>query len=155
MQEKFCVNYFSTSNATQAAIKAGYSPRTAVVIASKTLTLANVQKRLTELRELTISKAVMTVQERREVLTLIGRFGGKTSIQAIAELNKMDGSYAPVKQDITSKGNELKPARIYNLIVPETKALLGRLEHEGRVELNPDISQEPKQLSQPAVQTIT
>ena len=76
-------------------------------------------------------------------------------IAAIAELNKMEGDYAPIKQDITSLGNELKPVRIYNIIVPETKVLLERLEHEGRVESDPDISSEPKQLSESTIQKVS
>ena len=154
-QEKFCINYFQSGNLTDAAIKAGYSKHTAVVIGSQNLTKAKIIERITALRERAASSKIMNVIERKEVLTLIGRFGGKTSIAAIAELNKMDGSYAPVKQDITSKGNELKPTRIYNIIVPETKLLLEKLEHEGRLEPNSDFSPEPKQLSEPAIPTLS
>ena len=68
----------------------------------------------------------------------------------------MDRLYgaAQTAVDVTSKGNEIKQSRIYNIIVPETKLLLEKLEHEGRMEPHPDISPEPKQLSQPAVQTL-
>jgi hypothetical protein len=97
----------------------------------------------------------MGVRERREMLTLIARFGGKLSIPAIAELNKMGGDYAPTRQDITSKGNEIKSSRIYNIINPETKLLLEKLENVGRLEPNTDIRSEPKQLSEPVIQTIT
>lgn len=92
-QEKFCINYLLNSNATDAAIKAGYSKDTAVVIASNNLTKANIQNRLKELRDKTESAKVMGIQERKEMLTLIARFGGKLSIPAIAELNKMGGDY--------------------------------------------------------------
>jgi hypothetical protein len=97
----------------------------------------------------------MGVRERREMLTLIARFGGKLSIPAIAELNKMGGDYAPTRQDITSKGNEIKSSRIYNIIVPETKLLLEKLEHEGRMEPDSDFSPEPKQLSESTIPAIT
>ena len=48
-QEKFCVEYLVDLNATQAAIRAGYSPKTAKVIASQNLTKLNIQNRLKEL----------------------------------------------------------------------------------------------------------
>ena len=154
-QEKFCINYLLNSNATDAAIKAGYSKDTAVVIASNNLTKANIQNRLKELRYKTESAKVMGIQERKEMLTLIARFGGKLSIPAIAELNKMGGDYAPTKNDITSKGNEIKSSRIYNIINPETRILLEKLDNVGRVEPHTDIQPEPQQLLEPAVQTVT
>ena len=107
-QEKFCINYLLNNNATEAAIKAGYSKDTAVVIASQNLTKLNVKERIKELRDKTESAKIMSVQERREMLTLIARFGGKLSIPAIAELNKMGGDYAPIRTDVTSKGEALK-----------------------------------------------
>ena len=41
----------------------------------------------------------MSVIERKEMLTLIARFGGKLSIPAIAELNKMGGDYTPTNNE--------------------------------------------------------
>lgn len=48
-QERFCQEYIVDFNATQAAIRAGYSKKTAIVQASQTLTKLNVQKRIEEL----------------------------------------------------------------------------------------------------------
>jgi len=145
-QETFCVEYFKTGNATQSAIKAGYSKRTATVIASQNLNKLNVQARLKGLRDEVDAAAIMTVIERQERLSEIARgrltdfvecgpdgswvniglegcqsaslqaVKSKTEyddngshptvitdiklhdpIRAIAELNKMDGAYAPEK----------------------------------------------------------
>ena len=117
-QEHFCINYLLNNNATEAAIKAGYSKNTAVVIASQNLTKLNVKNRLQELRDKTESSKVMNIRERKEVLTLIGRFGGKSSIGAIAELNKMDGAYAPIKSEIKAdiEVNLDAKARLISLI---------------------------------------
>ena len=146
-QEKFCINYLLNNNATEAAIKAGYSKDTAVVIASQNLTKLNVKERIKELRDKTESAKIMSVQERREMLTLIARFGGKLSIPAIAELNKMGGDYAPTRQDITTKGEALKGTTIFNIVNPQTKDLLSSLENGERepkqLESNTDISSEP------------
>ena len=68
-QEKFCVNYFTMGNATQAAIAAGYSPKTAKVIASETLTLPYVKARIEQLQAKTTTNAIADVTERRERLT--------------------------------------------------------------------------------------
>jgi hypothetical protein len=57
--------------------------------------------------------------------------------------------------DVTSKGNELKQAAVFNIINPDTKILLGRLENEGRPIINGDISQEPPKLSQPTDTPVT
>ena len=48
-QEAFVQQYMIDRNATQAAIRAGYSPKTARVTAWKMLTKANIKSRLGEL----------------------------------------------------------------------------------------------------------
>jgi phage terminase small subunit len=73
-------------------------------------------------------------------------------LKAIDLLNRMDKVYSD--SAIVNIDNR-KTTRIYNIIVPETKSLLEKLEHEGRVESDPDISQEPKQLPQSATPAIT
>lgn len=76
-----------------------------------------------------LNRSIMTKAERMEVLTSIAngtlqfirqvpsKFGPQEILSvpdyndrkgAIAELNKMDGDYAPVKKDITSNGKEIK-----------------------------------------------
>lgn len=147
-QEMFCINYFSTSNATQSAIKAEYSPASAHVIGSRLLRTAKVKERLHELNEEARSEAIASVIERKEVITDIirGRLsdfvdedghidiqgreslksaavqeikttrwsGGKDErassvtttlklrdpLAAIAELNKMEGDYAPERHAV-------------------------------------------------------
>jgi len=50
-QESFCREYIVDLNGTQAAIRAGYSPKTANEQASRMLAKVNVQKRIAELKE--------------------------------------------------------------------------------------------------------
>lgn len=50
-QELFCQEYIIDLNATQAAIRAGYSERTARVTASKLLAKANISARVKELKD--------------------------------------------------------------------------------------------------------
>jgi len=72
-QETFCVKYFELGNATEAAIIAGYKPKTAEVIASQNLRRVKIQERINELREEVKSAAIMSVEERMKVLTEIAR----------------------------------------------------------------------------------
>lgn len=76
-----------------------------------------------------LKKAILTKHERMEILTNIAngtlsykkevptKFGPQTILArpefsdrkaAIAELNKMDGEYAPIRKDITSGGEPIK-----------------------------------------------
>lgn len=50
-QEKFCLEYLKDLNATQAAIRAGYSEKTATVIGAQNLTKVNIQEFINEARE--------------------------------------------------------------------------------------------------------
>jgi phage terminase small subunit len=72
-QEKFCVNYFACGNATQAAIKAGYSRKTAHSIATENLQKPAIIERLKNLQEKAFSERIMSVQERKERLSEIAR----------------------------------------------------------------------------------
>lgn len=61
-QEKFCQEYMVDLNATQAAIRAGYSKKTANVIASQNLSKLNIQDRLVELKGKIQEKTDLTVE---------------------------------------------------------------------------------------------
>lgn len=50
-QKKFCNEYLIDLNATQAAIRAGYSEKTARSIANENLTKPDIQKYIQELQE--------------------------------------------------------------------------------------------------------
>ena len=72
-QERFILGYMESGNATQAAIEAGYSRKTARFMASENLTKPNIISRLRELRERATSEKVMSVKERKEHLSEIAR----------------------------------------------------------------------------------
>lgn len=62
-QEKFCVEYLVDLNATQAAIRAGYSEKTAEATASRLLRNVKVQTRIQELRSEYFTKAIASAAE--------------------------------------------------------------------------------------------
>lgn len=67
-QEFFCVEYLIDFNATQAAIRAGYSENTARVIAAQNLSKLNIQKRLNELKNARIERTQINADYLLEVL---------------------------------------------------------------------------------------
>lgn len=103
-QETFCIKYFELGNATEAALIAGYSPRSIRNIASVNLTNTNIQKRLKELNQAVEDASIATVLERKQILTEITRGrvsnllgddqrikqGGNIDTAAIQELDTMD-----------------------------------------------------------------
>ena len=98
-RETFCINYFTEGNATEAAIVAGYSPRSARSTASRLLTKGNILARLQELQKKAEDKSVATVLERKQKLTEIIRddykapITAKEKVTATTELNKMERIY--------------------------------------------------------------
>ena len=71
-QERFCQEYLIDSNATQAAIRAGFSPKTADVQGSRLLVNVKVASRLKELQEkqqnrlqITADKVLKDIEECR------------------------------------------------------------------------------------------
>jgi len=95
-QENFCTEYLACRNVTEAAIKAGYSKRTAYSMGSENLKKPEIQKRLTELRELAASAKVLTYREKREwIADRIRDPEERSDIKAkLLDLdNKMEGVY--------------------------------------------------------------
>lgn len=73
-QERFCQEYIIDFNGTQAAIRAGYSPDTANVIASENLTKPNIQDRLAELKKKAAESFGITKQQLINELSKIAFF---------------------------------------------------------------------------------
>lgn len=72
-QEKFCVEYLIDLNATQAAIRAGYSKRTADRIANQILRKLEIQSRIKKMRDEYYDKTIMSAKEVEYLLSKAGR----------------------------------------------------------------------------------
>ena len=72
-QIQFCLAYIGSGNATQSAIEAGYSKKTAPEQGARLLTNVNVQNYIRELQEENASKKIADAKEMQEVLTSIIR----------------------------------------------------------------------------------
>lgn len=85
-QKDFADYFIQTGNGTKAAELAGYSKKTAKVIASENLTKPNIKKYITEHLNDLASKRIATQEEVLEYLTLVmrGEVGGG-SLKGIGE----------------------------------------------------------------------
>lgn len=72
-QERFCVEYLVDYNATQAAIRAGYSAKTARSQGQRMLTNVDIKSKIDELREELKSSRIASAVERMEFLTQVMR----------------------------------------------------------------------------------
>lgn len=121
-QKKFAEYYYLSGNATDAAIKAGYSKKYAGPNAGKLLKNTKVLDYLNNLRKMGTAKTILTAQERQEILSEIARLPYKTSdrIKAIDVLNKMTGEYV---ENINVSGDLNNPFEA--LSTDELKKLIG------------------------------
>lgn len=95
-QELFIQEYVKTGNATNSAIKAGYSKRTARSIGQRLLTNVDIKKKINELSQKIACNSIMTAKERQEYLTkMILKEETKDTdrLKAVDILNKMTGEY--------------------------------------------------------------
>ena len=72
-QKRFCDEYLIDCNATQAAIRAGYSPKTAKQIGQENLTKPDMKKYIDEQLEQIHSEKTADAQEVLEYLTAVMR----------------------------------------------------------------------------------
>lgn len=72
-QKRFCDEYLIDCNATQAAIRAGYSPKTAKITGAKLLTNANLKAYIEEQLEKIHNEKTADAQEVLEYLTAVMR----------------------------------------------------------------------------------
>lgn len=95
-QQAFCDYYIETGNATEAAIKAGYSKRYANTNANKLLQNTTILERIEERMKEIESNRIMDVQEALEALTDIAR--GETTEQVVTPSGKVITRRASIDQ---------------------------------------------------------
>ena len=107
-QEKFsqCVaSGMTQADAYREAFGQGnMTDKTIIEKASKLMATDNVQTRVDELRKVTITEAVISIEKRKELLTRwIFEEESNSAMKAMEILNKMDGVYV-TKSDVNLKG---------------------------------------------------
>lgn len=115
-RQKAFVQYYIANgyNGTRAAISAGYSRKTARGIASENLTKPHIQSYMAQTIKEMMEQSGAGIQWRIEMLKFAvdGAATGKTNkdglldvegmMKPIQEMNKIDGSYAPVQSAMTA-----------------------------------------------------
>ena len=95
-QEKFCLEYVKDLNGTQAAIRAGYSEKTARSTAAEYLAKPNIKERVQELKESSRGRAIITMDDIRKGVADIATSEEEKSadrLKAFDMLTKMFGGY--------------------------------------------------------------
>lgn len=156
-QEMFCREYLVDLNATQAAIRAGYSEKTAPVIGSENLTKPNVQDRIAELKgernakvEIDAAYVLRRLVEidQMDVLDILKDDGGLRPVTDWPKawrttLNGFDVSTTITNFDETTTENILKkikwPDKVKNLELLgkhiDVQAFKEKVEHSGEISL--------------------
>ena len=107
-QARFCEEYMVDLNATQAAIRAGYSPASAKTVGPRLLENVGVSKYIKQLSDRLKDERIMSAKDRQVALSDIARNDGQDTsdrIRAIDTLNKMTGEYT-VKVDAKVEQSE-------------------------------------------------
>ena len=95
-QKAFCEYYVASGNATESAIKAGYSENYANKRVHEQLKRKEMAQYIKELQGKAKTNRIMTAVERREFLTEVIKNGNEKlqdRLKALDILNKMDGEY--------------------------------------------------------------
>ena len=106
-QKRFCDEYLIDCNATQAVIRAGYSPKTAKVTGAKMLTNANLKAYIDEQLERIHNEKTADAQEVLEYLTAVMR--GQHTEQTLQLIG--DGVQKIADIDVSAK-ERLKAAEL-------------------------------------------
>ncbi len=107
-QKRFAAEYLIDLNATQAAIRAGYSARSAPTQGPRLLSHDAVAQLIAETRSKVAEEAGWNAVERLQTLKRIADANeadnARVALAAIAEANKMQGSYVAGKLEVMGAG---------------------------------------------------
>ena len=117
-QQRFCDEYLIDLNATQAAIRAGYSPKTAEQLAYQLLQKTSVQNHISELQKKREERIEITQDSVLHELALIA-FAKASDYARVVEKDAMvevDGNMVPV---LDEDGNQVKYRTVEPILTDE------------------------------------
>lgn len=117
-QQRFCDEYLIDLNATQAAIRAGYSPKTAEQLAYQLLQKTSVQNHIAELQKKREERTEITQDSVLHELALIA-FAKASDYARVVEKDAMvevDGHMVPV---LDEDGNQVKYRTVEPILTDE------------------------------------
>ena len=129
-QQKFCLEYLKDFNGTQAAIRAGYSKKTANEQAARLLANVSIQNYIRETNSTIQKSTIMDVQEIQERLTKVARgdleeevvvvTGDGDGYSSAQIMKKQIGAKDQIKAlELLGKANSLFVDKIQNLSPPQ------------------------------------
>lgn len=129
-QQKFCLEYLKDFNGTQAAIRAGYSRKTANEQAARLLANVSIQNHIRETNSTIQKSTIMDVQEIQERLTKVARgdleeevvvvTGDGDGYSSAQIMKKQIGAKDQIKAlELLGKANSLFVDKIQNLSPPQ------------------------------------
>lgn len=102
-QEKFCVEYLIDLNATQAALRAGYSNKTAYSIGNEILKKPEIKSRINELRSQEFKKSIMTAEEVEARLSKAARGELQEEVVVTENIGDFMSKAKIIKKQISAK----------------------------------------------------
>ncbi|MEB3270007.1 MAG: terminase small subunit [Leptolyngbya sp.] len=114
----FVCEYLKDFNATQAAIRAGYSPNCADVTGARVLGNASVSAAIEKAQNAAVKASHVTLSEAKDIASEIARDAQaqrRDRLAALDRLAKFDGWDSPTRHDHTSGG---QPIRTEIVLVP-------------------------------------
>lgn len=102
-REKFCVEYLIDLNATQAALRAGYSKKTAYSIGNEILKKPEIKSRINELRSQEFKKTIMTAEEVEARLSKAARGELQEEVVVTENIGDFMSKAKIIKKQISAK----------------------------------------------------
>lgn len=134
-QINFCQEYLKDFNGTQAAVRAGYSKKTANQQAARLLANVNIQNCIKE-NNLKVEKTnIMDIQEIQERLTLMAR--GETNEEVV--VIESTGGFRSEARVITKKVSAKDQAKALELLGKANKLFVDKVEHLAPPQIIDDI----------------
>lgn len=150
-QQKFADYYIKTGNATESAIKAGYSKNTARSIGAENLTKPNIKHYIDKRMKKLADERIMDMQEALELLTSIAR-GEMTEEVVISFLDgykkvdkapdireRLKAIESILKRFTISENDELRN-KLLEVQINKEKAEIERINKESATETPPQIN---------------
>lgn len=128
-QKRFCDEYLIDCNATQAAIRAGYSPKVARVTAAKMLTNANLKAYIDEQLELLHNEKTADAEEVLEYLTAVLRGESCSEIVVVEGC----GNGVSEARRVTKKPDEKDRLKAAELLGKRYRLFTDKLDVDGGV----------------------
>lgn len=131
-QQRFCDEYLIDLNATQAAIKAGYSEKTAAVMASENLRKPNIQEYISQRMAEKEKELIADQDEVLKYLTSVMRGKSKSEIVVVESI----GDYMSEARTMQKAPDEKERLKAAELLGKRYGLYTDRIEQEVDMELS-------------------